>query len=127
MTRDSFVGYERRARRVKECPGIDPGEARLTLTLFVVSHHSMAKVFIPAQWRDLSGGVGDVELDGATLGEIIAALERRFPGIATRVCEGELIAAGLAVSIDGSVTSRGMRAPVKPGSEIHFLPAIGGG
>ncbi len=87
----------------------------------------MAKVFIPAQWRDLSGGASDVEVDGVTLQEIISALDARFPGIAARLRDGEGIAAGLAVSIDGAVTSRGMRAPVKPGSEIHFLPAIGGG
>lgn len=87
----------------------------------------MARVFIPAQWRDLSDGVADFELAGTTLGEIIAALDARCPGIAARLCVDGSIAAGLAVSIDGSIASRGMLAPVAPASEIHFLPAIGGG
>jgi hypothetical protein len=43
-----------------------------------------------------------------------------------RVVAGERIAPGLAVSIDGSMTSR-LLAAVQPHSEIHFLPAIGGG
>ena len=55
------------------------------------------------------------------------ALERRFPGIDARMCQGGELAAGLAVSIDGAVTSRGLLAPLKPDSQIHFLPAIGGG
>jgi hypothetical protein len=88
---------------------------------------AMATVFIPAQWRDLSGGVAEIRVDGATLGEVIAAVELRCPGIAARLCDGPSIAPGLAVSIDGSITSRGLLSPVEPDSEIHVLPAIGGG
>lgn len=87
----------------------------------------MAQVFIPAQWRDLTGGTAQVELNGASLRQIVAALEARFPGIAERLCDGGEITPGLAVSIDGAITARGMMARVAPESEIHFLPAIGGG
>ncbi|MEX2113074.1 MAG: MoaD/ThiS family protein [Pirellulales bacterium] len=87
----------------------------------------MARVFIPAQWRDLSGGIADVELTGATLGEIVAALDERFPGVAARANLDDALMPGLAASIDGVVTSRGLLARVQPTSEIHFLPAIGGG
>ena len=87
----------------------------------------MAKVYLPAQWRDLTGGVAEVQLDGHSLKQMIAALEARFPGIAARACDEGGIARGLAVSIDGAITSRGLLAPVEPHSEIHFLPAIGGG
>ena len=87
----------------------------------------MAKVYIPAQWRDLTGAATELELDGASLKQIVDALEQKFPGIAGRLCEEGQIAAGLAVSIDGDISSRGLLAPVSPTSEIHFLPAIGGG
>ena len=87
----------------------------------------MARVFIPAQWRDLTGGTAEVTLPGATLREIVAALEARFPGIQSRLVEDNAIASGLAVSIDGAVTSRGLRATVPADCEVHFLPAIGGG
>ncbi len=87
----------------------------------------MATVFIPTQWRDLTADVESVEIEGATLREIARGLEARFPGIAERLGDDGGIAAGVAVSIDGAIASRGMLAPVGPQSEIHFLPAIGGG
>jgi molybdopterin converting factor small subunit len=87
----------------------------------------VAIVFIPAQWRDLTGDVTQLELPGSTLGEIFDALEARFPGIAARARDESGIAAGLAVSIDGSIASRGLRSPIPHECEVHFLPAIGGG
>ncbi len=84
-------------------------------------------VYIPSQWRDLTGAVDRLELPGRNLREISRALEARFPGIAERLVEGDAIAAGLAASIDGAIASRGMYSPVGPTSEVHFLPAIGGG
>ena len=87
----------------------------------------MAKVYIPAMWRDLAGAVTQVDVPGGSLAEIMTALDARFPGMAERIAEGDSIAAGLAVSVDGAIVSRGLLAPVEPTSEIHFLPAIGGG
>jgi len=87
----------------------------------------MATVFIPTQWRDLTGAIDQVPVEGQSLAQVIAAIEARFPGIRARVLDGEQIAAGLAVSIDGRVNARGLLASVQPTSEIHFLPAIGGG
>ncbi|MGD9723115.1 MAG: MoaD/ThiS family protein [Pirellulales bacterium] len=87
----------------------------------------MAQVFIPSQWRDLTGGVSAIEIAATTLDDVVSALEARFPGIAARLVNDGTIAAGLAVSIDGSVTSRGLLAEVPPNAEVHFLPAIGGG
>ncbi len=87
----------------------------------------MATVFIPTQWRDLTGEVDQLQLSGATLREIANGLERQFPGIRERLCDGEAIASGLAVSIDGAIASRGLRSPVPADGEVHFLPAIGGG
>ncbi len=87
----------------------------------------MAKVFIPIQCRDLTHGVAEVEVDGRLLRHVIAALEERFPGLAARLCVGDAIAPGLAVSIDGALSARGLLTPLAPHSEVHFLPAIGGG
>ncbi len=87
----------------------------------------MAIVFIPTQLRDLTGGLDRLTLSGANVRELIDELDRQFPGIRTRLVGDEGLAAGLAVSIDGKVTPRGLRAAVDTGSEVHFLPAIGGG
>ncbi len=87
----------------------------------------MAIVFIPAPHRDLTGGLAEIAVVGSTIGEVIDALDHRFPGIRSRLCRGESLAPGLQVSIDDVMTGRGLRAPVRAGSEVHFLPAIGGG
>ena len=87
----------------------------------------MAKVHFPPQMRDLTGGSAEAMVEGATLRQVIAALENRYPGVQARLTTEDRIASGLAVSIDGVVTSRGLLTRVEPQSEIHFLPAIGGG
>ncbi len=63
---------------------------------------------------------------GATLRDVLRQLDGECPGLFARVVAGDAIAPGLAVSVDGSMTSR-LLAPIRPDSEIHFLPAIGGG
>jgi molybdopterin synthase sulfur carrier subunit len=87
----------------------------------------MSTVFFPPQMHDLTGGQTEAVVEGRTLRQVFAALERAYPGLASRLQDEDRIASGLAVSIDGVVTSRGLLAQVQPDSEIHFLPAIGGG
>ena len=87
----------------------------------------MAIVFIPAQLRDLSAGVFEVEMDVGSVREVIAGLEQRFPGIQERLCQDGQIVTSLQVCIDGAMSTRGMLAKIGPTSEVHFLPAISGG
>jgi molybdopterin synthase sulfur carrier subunit len=87
----------------------------------------MPLVFIPAQLRDLSAGTAQLELPGSTVGEVVEALEERFPGIKARLCQGDRLSPALQVSIDHVMSPRGLRAKLQPHSEVHFLPALGGG
>lgn len=87
----------------------------------------MPIVFIPSPWRDLTGGEARVEVEGGTVREVVEALEARHPGIKARLCRGDAITPGLHVSVNDVMTTKGMAAPLKPESEVHFLPAIGGG
>jgi molybdopterin synthase sulfur carrier subunit len=87
----------------------------------------MATVFIPPQLRQLTGGVAQMELEGATVRQLVAGLESAFPGVAARLTSGSSIAPGLAVSVDGTISTLGLRTKVGPTSEVHFLPAFGGG
>jgi molybdopterin synthase sulfur carrier subunit len=87
----------------------------------------MPLVFIPSPMRDLTGGVTEVAVDGATVREVIDALDARFPGIKGRLVRDDSLAPGLQVAIDHVMTPRGLRAKLRPESEVHFLPAIGGG
>jgi len=86
----------------------------------------MSTVFIPPQMRDLTRGAEHLAATGATLREVLRRLDGDFPGLYDRVVVGDAIAPGLAVSVDGSMTSK-LLTTIQPESEIHFLPAIGGG
>jgi len=87
----------------------------------------MATVVIPALLRKLTGGKDRTLATGATLKEIIDDLERQFPGFRERVVAGDDLVGSLAVSIDGEIITGGLMEPVQPDSEVHFVPAIGGG
>lgn len=87
----------------------------------------MAKVIIPPLLRNLTAGQVEVEATGKNVREIIASLDEQFPGIADRLRQGDALAPGIAVDIDGVVPGLGLLAHVQPDSEIHFLPAISGG
>ena len=87
----------------------------------------MPLVHIPTQLRNLTGGVESVQVAGTNLRQVIAGLEAAHAGLAARLVRDDAIAPGLAVSIDGSFTSRGLLAKVGAESEIYILPAIGGG
>lgn len=84
-------------------------------------------VWIPPLYRDLTNGQERVEMSASSIGELIKALDDRFPGIEERLCDGERVRPHIAVSIDGEVTPRGLRQKLRQSSEIHFVPAMGGG
>lgn len=87
----------------------------------------MATVFIPPLIRPLTQGLEQVEVPGGTVRQIVAELERQFPGTRERLCVENELRPGLAVAVDGNISSRGLLEKVAPTSEVHFLPALGGG
>jgi molybdopterin synthase sulfur carrier subunit len=87
----------------------------------------MATVFIPALLRDLTGGRDTVVVPGATVRQVIEALEAAYPGVKGRLCEGDDLRRGVAVAVDTEVARLGLRQPVGEKSEVHFLPAVSGG
>jgi molybdopterin synthase sulfur carrier subunit len=68
-----------------------------------------------------------VIVSGATVGQIIEALDRAYPGIQARLCDENGLRPGIAVVVDTQVASLGLLEAVGDTSEVHFLPAIGGG
>jgi molybdopterin synthase sulfur carrier subunit len=87
----------------------------------------MPTVWIPALLRDLTDGQETVKVSASTVRQVIAALEAKFPGIRARLCDGDTLRPGIAVVVDTEVTRRGLAQPVSARSEVHFLPAVGGG
>jgi molybdopterin synthase sulfur carrier subunit len=87
---------------------------------------TMATLFIPAPLRTLCAGEAQVELDAVNVRALIRALEARYPGTAERLVVEDALRPGWAVSVDG-VMARGLAAKLQPTSEVHFVPAVGGG
>ncbi len=87
----------------------------------------MPTVFIPAPLRELTGGVTQLEIEAASVREVVEQLDARFPGVKARLCDGDELATALQVSIDDQISSRGLATKLRSDSEVHFLPAIGGG
>jgi molybdopterin synthase sulfur carrier subunit len=87
----------------------------------------MVKVFIPPLLRDVTVNRDLVEVSGATVREIVAALEAQYPGVRDRLCIADSLRPGLSVAVNGVVSSLGLLQKVPDGSEVHFLPAVGGG
>jgi molybdopterin converting factor small subunit len=87
----------------------------------------MPRVFIPAQLRDLTSGLAELDVAGTSVREVVQELERQFPGIRDRICKGDSLSPALQMSIDGVFSRRGLDARVQPASEVHFLPVFGGG
>lgn len=84
-------------------------------------------MFVPAPLRRLTGGHDRLEVAGATLGALVDAIERTHPGFRERVVADGELRPSLAVSVDGDLVTRGLDEPVGSASEVHFVPALGGG
>ena len=87
----------------------------------------MATVFIPTLMQKLTSGQARVDVQGATVREIVDNLELIYPGMKDRLVDRYKIKPNISVAIDGEVTPIGMLEKVGESSEVHFLPAIGGG
>jgi sulfur-carrier protein len=87
----------------------------------------MATVVIPALLRKFTAGVERVDVPGGTIRELIRNLGDRFPGIADQLLEDGDVRASVAISIDGEMATGGVLDTVCADSEVHFIPALGGG
>lgn len=87
----------------------------------------MPTVWIPAGLRSYTKQQETARVAGANVREIVEQLEIQFPGIKARLCSGDSLRPGMVVAIDAEVSRLGLEQAVGQNSEVHFLPAIGGG
>ena len=88
---------------------------------------SLSTVYIPTLLQTLTGGRSSVEVEGATVGQVIDNLERAWPGIRERLLDPGGLRPNISVAVDGEITPMGLLEPVGPSSEVHFIAAIKGG
>jgi len=87
-------------------------------------------VRIPTQLRTLTGGAGEVDVEGATVGDALKALDAAFPGFADRIFDdaGQLRRFVNVFLADEDVRFLdGLATPVTAGQTISVVPAVAGG
>ena len=87
----------------------------------------MATVFIPTMLQKLTGGTKRVEFQAKNVRQVIDELDRLYPGMKDSLVEEGAIRSNLAVAVDGEIARMGLLEKVAENSEVHFVPAIGGG
>ena len=65
----------------------------------------MPTVWIPSLMQKLTGGEGQIEVEGSTVREVIDNVDARYPGFRDRVCDSDGIKPNLAVAIDGEMSA----------------------
>ena len=87
-------------------------------------------VRIPTTMRPLSGGASTVSVEGASLRDVLAALDAAHPGFKDRLfdAEGALHKfVNVFVSDDDVRYLQGLDTPVKDGDTVSLIPAVAGG
>jgi sulfur-carrier protein len=90
----------------------------------------LATVRIPTQLRSLSGGVGEVKVEGSTVGQVLAALETSHPGFRARLFgdDGQLRRFVNVFVADEDVRfANGLDTAVGEGQTVSIIPAVAGG
>ncbi len=89
----------------------------------------MPEVWVPPRMQTLTGGKQQVQVPGATVRQVINNLEKEYPGTREWLIDDEEddLIPGVAVIVDGETSLMGLLERVQENSEVHFLPAIGGG
>ncbi len=88
------------------------------------------KVRIPTPLQKLTGDKGQVELEAASVRELIAGLEKNYPGIKDRLCDE---AGKIRRFVNFYLNEEDIRflkqedTALKNGDEISIVPAIAGG
>lgn len=87
------------------------------------------KVRIPTPLQRLTQGKEEVDGKAGTVMELVADLEKRFPGISERISEGGKIRrfVNIYVNEEDIRFLKGEDTAVKDGDEVSIVPAIAGG
>jgi molybdopterin synthase sulfur carrier subunit len=85
------------------------------------------RVLLPTMLRSYSHGDAEVAADGATLRDVLADLDRQYPGIRFRIIdEQERVRQHVRIFVDGEVAPT-IDVPLAPASVVQVVGALSGG
>jgi len=85
---------------------------------------------IPTQLRTFTGGAGEVQVEAASVGDALKALDAAHPGLADRLFDdsGQLRRFVNVFLADEDVRFlEGLATPVAEGQTLSIVPAVAGG
>ena len=85
------------------------------------------KVYIPTPLRSYTGKESVVEAGGETVGEMLAEIDRRYPGFRFRIIDEQ---GGIREHIKIFINEKPvgiLSIPTQPGDAIHIICALSGG
>ena len=85
------------------------------------------RVLIPTPLRSYTGERHEVDAAGATVGEVLGDLERRYPGIRFRMIdEQDAIRRHMRIFVNGD-EARSLGTALRPEDEVLIVQALSGG
>jgi molybdopterin converting factor small subunit len=85
------------------------------------------KVVVPSQLRSYTSGDSEVDASGRTVGEVLADLDRQFPGFRFRVIdEQDRVRRHIILFVAGERTED-LALAIPEGAELHIVGALSGG
>lgn len=87
-------------------------------------------VRVPPVFRTLTGGQSKVDVEGATVAEVIGALDAAHPGFTSKLLgdDGGLVRyVNVFVDDDDVRFLQGLDTPVPDGGEVSIMQAVAGG
>jgi len=85
------------------------------------------EINLAALLHSYTGGASQLEAHGATLAEVLADLDRRYPGIRFRIVdEQDRLRRHMRIFVNGS-DARDLATAVKDGDEVFIVGALSGG
>ena len=85
------------------------------------------KVLLPSPLVEYTGNRREVEAEGATLAEVLADLDRRYPGIRFRMIdEQDAVRPHMRIFVNGEQVWR-LDTPLGSSDRVQILQALSGG
>src|SRR5687768_8711237 len=86
-------------------------------------------VKIPTPLRPITGGLGEIKIDGATVGDVLRELDKQYAGFAERVFDEKGVKRFINVYVneDNIRDQKNLETELKAGDTISILPSIAGG
>ena len=85
------------------------------------------KVQIPTPLRSYTGKESVIEAGGATVGEMLAEIDRRYPGFRFRIIDEQgSIREHIKIFINEK-PAHNLSSPLQPADTVHIICALSGG